>query len=307
MAIAYNINLLQLGIIAAIVYLESTTHMPELPEVETLVRRLREPVIGRTITNAAVKWNRTIGRPAPKEFARQVRGYTIQSINRRAKYLVFELVGADPASALGNRQGMPPLFLLIHLKMSGKLSVVNGDVPLLKHDRVVFDLDNGQQLRFNDIRKFGRMHLVPDVDDITGAHGPEPLDRAFTLRKFREMIQARSGAIKPLLLNQQFLSGVGNIYADESLWYAKIHPLRKANSLKDAEVAALYKSIRRVLKQAIDDQGTDAGDGVIEGDYRPRVYDRQERPCYRCHQPILKTVVGQRGTHFCPHCQRKRG
>ncbi len=300
--------------------------MPELPEVETLVRRLRAPVIGRTIINATVKWPRTIGRPAPKEFVRQVRGYAIASINRRAKYLVFELrthpSTAWRAHAPRERNEVesknarpsaqdaptpPPLFLLIHLKMSGKLSVVSGHAPLLKHDRVIFDLDNGQQLRFNDIRKFGRMHLVPDMDDITGAHGPEPLDRAFTLPKFREMIGARSGAIKPLLLNQQFLSGVGNIYADESLWYAKIHPLRKANSLKDAEVAALYKSIRRVLKQAINDQGTDAGDGVIEGDYRPRVYDRQDRPCYRCHQPILKTVVGQRGTHFCPHCQRKRG
>ena len=285
--------------------------MPELPEVETLVRRLREPVIGRTIVNATVKWNRTIGRPAPKEFVRQLRGYTIQSINRRAKYLVFELrprqSGRRPSTPLRSAQDAPPLFLLIHLKMSGKLSVVGGDALILKHDRVIFDLDNGQQLRFNDIRKFGRMHLVPDVDDITGAHGPEPLDRAFTLPRFREMIRARSGAIKPLLLNQQFLSGVGNIYADESLWYAKIHPLRKANSLKDAEIAALYTSIRRVLKQAINDQGTDAGDGVIEGDYRPRVYDRQDRPCYRCHQPILKTVVGQRGTHFCPNCQRKRG
>lgn len=277
--------------------------MPELPEVETLVRRLREPVIGRTIVNATVKWQRTIGRPAPREFVRQVRGCTIQSINRRAKYLVFGLY-PQPAQWAADTA---PQFLLIHLKMSGKLSVVSGDAPVLKHDRVIFDLDNGQQLRFNDIRKFGRMHLVPDVADITGAHGPEPLDRAFTLPRFRELIKARSGAIKPLLLNQRFLSGVGNIYADESLWYAKIHPLRTADSLKDAEIAALYRSIRRVLRQAIDDQGTDAGDGVIEGDYRPRVYDRQDRPCYRCHQPILKTVVGQRGTHFCPNCQRKRG
>ncbi len=277
--------------------------MPELPEVETLVRRLRQPVIGRTIVNATVKWSRTIGRPAPREFVRQLRGCTITAINRRAKYLVFELYPQPTARAADT----PPLFLLIHLKMSGKLSVMNGAAPVLKHDRVIFDLDNGQQLRFNDIRKFGRMHLVPDVADITGAHGPEPLDRAFTLPRFRELIKARSGAIKPLLLNQRFLSGVGNIYADESLWYAKIHPLRTADSLKDAEIAALYRAIRRVLRQAIDDQGTDAGDGVIEGDYRPRVYDRQDRPCYRCHQPILKTVVGQRGTHFCPNCQRKRG
>ncbi len=283
--------------------------MPELPEVETLVRRLREPLVGRTIINVTVKWSRTIGRPAPKEFVRRVRGSTITAITRRAKYLVFELVGAGlaPVPKRGQAQGLPLHFLLIHLKMSGKLSVVDAAAPIEKHDRVIFELDNGQQLRFNDIRKFGRMHLVPEIDHITGAHGPEPLDRAFTLSKFREMIKARSGAIKPLLLNQQFLSGVGNIYADESLWYAKIHPLRKADSLKDTEIAALYRSIRRVLKQAIHDQGTDAGDGVIEGDYRPRVYGREDRPCYRCHQPIHKMVVGQRGTHYCAYCQRKRG
>lgn len=305
LSITTNTTSLLPGIIAAVINPKSKIEMPELPEVETLVRRLREPAVGRTIINATVKWSRTIGRPAPREFVRRVRGLTIQSITRRAKYLVFELV--PPARSAESQDIEPTQFLLIHLKMSGKLSVVDHAAPIARHDRVIFDLDNGRQLRFNDIRKFGRMHLVPDMDDITGTHGPEPLDRAFTLPQFREMIRARSGAIKPLLLNQQFLSGVGNIYADESLWHAKIHPLRAASSLKDAEIAALYRSIRRVLKQAIDDQGTDAGDGVIEGDYRPRVYGRADRPCYRCHQPIHKTVVGQRGTHYCPHCQRKRG
>lgn len=268
--------------------------MPELPEVETLVRRLREPAVGRTIIGVTLQWPRTIGRPAPRDFVRRIRGLTIQSIARRAKYLVFEL-------------GQPPQFLLIHLKMSGKLSVVDRAAPILKHDRVIFDLDDGRQLRFNDIRKFGRMHLTPDIEAITGALGPEPLDRAFTLPQFRAMIRARSGAIKPLLLNQHFLAGVGNIYADEALWYAKIHPLRRAGSLNDAEIAALYRAIRRVLKQAIADRGTDAGDGIIVGDYRPRVYGREGRPCYRCHQPLHKTVVGQRGTHYCARCQRKRG
>jgi formamidopyrimidine-DNA glycosylase len=288
--------------------------MPELPEVETLVRRLREPLVGRTILTAAVQWPRTIGRPAPREFARRVRGLTIQAITRRAKYLVFELcpqpsaVTADPhperSAAQSKDADQPSQFLLTHLKMSGKLSVVDRTAPILKHDRVIFDLDDGRQLRFNDIRKFGRMHLVPDMDAITGALGPEPLDRAFTLSQFRALISARSGAIKPLLLNQHFLAGVGNIYADEALWYAKIHPQRKAASLQAAEIAALYRSIRRVLKQAIDDRGTDAGDGIIEGDYRPRVYGREGRPCYRCHHPIHKIVVGQRGTHYCPHCAR---
>jgi len=281
--------------------------MPELPEVETLVRRLREPVIGRTIEEATVYWKRTIARPAPKEFARMLRGYTVRSIDRRAKYLVFTLMPHPSTAQRAGRDALVPLFLLIHLRMSGKLSVVDRTEALAKHDRVVFDLDDGRQLRFNDIRKFGKMWLVADPEMVTGAIGPEPLDRAFTLPKFRELVQSRSGVIKPLLLNQAFVAGVGNIYADESLWLAGIHPQRKTDSLTEAEVATLYRSIRKVLRTAIADEGTDAGDGIIEGDYHPRVYGRTDKPCYRCYQPIHRIVVGQRGTHFCPQCQPKRG
>jgi formamidopyrimidine-DNA glycosylase len=301
--------------------------MPELPEVETLVRRLREPVIGRTIEAVTIYWKRTVARPAPKETARLLRGYTVQAIDRRAKYLVFTLAthpltarrahastSRRSAHALSDaehrgragRHASPPIFLLIHLKMSGKLSVVSSSAPLEKHDRVVFHLDNGQQLRFNDVRKFGKIWVVIDPEEVTGSIGPEPLAADFNLPKFRTLVQSRSGVIKPLLLNQTFLAGVGNIYADESLWLAKIHPLRRADSLSDAEIAALYRSIRKVLRRAIEDQGTDAGDGVIEGDYHPRVYGREGQPCYRCHQPLHKIVVGQRGTHFCPQCQSRR-
>jgi len=283
--------------------------MPELPEVETLVRRLREPVIGRTIENVTIYWKRTVARPAPKEFARMLRGYTVRSIDRRAKYLVFELTPRASTSLRSAQRAAvtPTLFLLIHLRMSGKLSVVDRTEPRAKHDRVVFDLDDGRQLRFNDIRKFGKIWLVADPEMVTGAIGPEPLDRAFTLPKFRKLVKSRSGIIKPLLLNQAFLAGVGNIYADEALWRAKIHPRRKTDGLTEVEVATLYRSIRKVLRTAIEDEGTDAGDGVIEGDYQPRVYGRTDQPCYRCHQPIQRIVVGQRGTHFCPQCQPQRG
>ena len=283
--------------------------MPELPEVETLVRRLREPVIGRTIEVTTIHWKRAVARPAPQEFTRMLRGYTVQSIDRRAKYLVFRLTphASTPLRSAQRAAVTPTLFLLIHLRMSGKLSVVDRGEPIAKHDRVVFDLDDGRQLRFNDIRKFGKMWLVVDPEMVTGAIGPEPLDRAFTLPKFRKLVQSRSGTIKPLLLNQAFVAGVGNIYADEALWLAKIHPQRKTDSLAEAEVAALYRSIRKVLRTAIADEGTDAGDGIIEGDYHPRVYGRTDKPCYRCHQPIHRIVVGQRGTHFCPQCQPKRG
>jgi formamidopyrimidine-DNA glycosylase len=278
--------------------------MPELPEVETLVRRLRGPLVGRTIEGVTINWRRTVARPAPQEFVRRLRGCTVQAIDRRAKYLVFTLAGAGSVPA----RGAPLQYLLIHLKMSGKLSVVNRGAPLEKHDRVVFDLDNSRQLRFNDVRKFGRMWVVVDLDEVTGSIGPEPLASALSLPKFRALVQSRSGSIKPLLLNQRFLAGVGNIYADEALWRAKIHPLRRADSLSDTEVAALYRSIRRVLRQAIEAEGTDAGDGVIEGDYEPRVYGRADRPCPRCQRPIRRIVVGQRGTHYCPTCQPlKRG
>ena len=303
--------------------------MPELPEVETLVRRLRAPMVGRTIRDVTVYWKRTVARPAPKEFARLLRGCTVRAIDRRAKYLVFTLQGVEtclyPPQRGGKPLGVagipahlrtpakastpkpsPTLFLLIHLKMSGKLSVVNRRTPLEKHDRVVFDLDDGQQLRFNDVRKFGKMWAVIDPEEVTGAIGPEPLAADFDLPKFRALVQSRSGVIKPLLLNQAFLAGVGNIYADESLWLAKIHPLRRADSLSEAEIAALYRSIRKVLRTAIKHQGTDAGDGIIEGDYAPRVYGREGQPCYRCHQPLHKIVVGQRGTHFCAQCQPRR-
>jgi formamidopyrimidine-DNA glycosylase len=304
--------------------------MPELPEVETLVRRLREPLIGRTIEEVTIYWKRTVARPAPKEFARLLRGCTVRAIDRRAKYLVITLSGIEacpyPASG-GSRWAAgvsgvrkraetpaevpapvqaPTLFLLIHLRMSGKLSVVDRHAPPEQHDRVVFHLENGRQLRFNDVRKFGKMWVVIDPEEVTGAIGPEPLAADFHLLNFRALVQSRSGAIKPLLLNQSFLAGVGNIYADEALWRARIHPLRRADSLSEAEIAALYRSIRTVLRRAIDDQGTDAGDGVIEGDYAPRVYGREGRPCYRCHRPLHKIVVGQRGTHFCPRCQPKR-
>jgi formamidopyrimidine-DNA glycosylase len=275
--------------------------MPELPEVEIAVRRLRPPLVGRTITGVTFDWDRMIARPAPREFRRRLRGLTVVSLQRRAKYLVFALTDR-------RRSSTPTQFLLIHLKMSGRLNVVGRDQALSKHDHVIFDLDNGRQLRFNDIRKFGRVYLVVDPEEVTGAHGPEPLDAAFTLPKFRDLVKSRSGAIKPLLLNQAFIAGVGNIYADESLWLARLHPQRKADSLSAAEIAALYRSIRQVLRRAIRAQGTDAGDGIIAGgDYRPRVYDRTDQPCYRCHRPIHKILVGQRGTHFCPNCQRKRG
>jgi formamidopyrimidine-DNA glycosylase len=275
--------------------------MPELPEVETVVRHLRRPLIGRTITRVAVYWPRTIACPPVEMFTQQLPGLSIRAIRRRAKYLVFELSPRLDAS--------PTAYLLVHLKMSGQLDVVPRERSIDSHDRVIFDLDDSRQLRFNDTRKFGRMYLVDDVETVTGRLGPEPLSEEFTLAAFEQRLAKHAGRLKPLLLNQAFIAGVGNIYADEALWLARLHPLRRADSLTHAEARALYRSVRRALQDGIRRNGASFDRVYTAGEYQNyfRVYDREGQPCRRCKRPIRRIVVGQRGTHFCPHCQPRKG
>lgn len=263
--------------------------MPELPEVESLVRRLRPHLIGRKVVSANVGWTRILATPRLAEFQKQIVNQRFVSAGRRGKYLMFQLSSKQ---------------LLIHLRMSGNLEVRGAHEKRSKHEHVVFKLDNDQELRFHDTRKFGRVYLVDKIEMIVGKLGPEPLAVDFYFEEFFARIKNKKGAIKSLLLKQEFLAGVGNIYADESLWRAKIHPLRPASSLDRKEAALLYKAIRRILTEAIEAQGTDNGDNVVpEGDYLPRVYGREGQKCQRCRSKILKMTVGQRGTHYCPACQ----
>ena len=270
--------------------------MPELPEVETVANGLRAPLIGRTITAVTINWHRTIARPAVEEFGKQVVGRQVRSVGRRGKYVVVELDYG---------------YLLVHLMMSGRLHVVPAEEPLDSHMRVVFDLDSGQQMRFQDTRKFGRIYLVDDPQEVTAALGPEPLDDEFTLGDFRRKLARRSGRIKPLLLNQQFLAGLGNIYADEALFAARLHPLRKADSLTPAEQARLYEAIRAVLSSAVKGRGTTLSDGGYKdasgeaGTFQARlaVYGRGGQDCLRCQTPVERIVLGGRSAHYCPSCQ----
>ncbi len=271
--------------------------MPELPEVETIVRHLRQPLIGHTIRGVRVYWPGAVACPSVAEFIRRLPGRRIHAVRRRAKYLVFEL---------GGRSSRPPTdYLLIHLKMSGQLDVVSRERPIDKHDRVVFDLDDGRRLRFNDTRKFGRVYLVDDVAVVTGHLGPEPLSEEFTPAAFKRLITKRAGRLKPLLLDQTFIAGIGNIYADEALWLARLHPLRRADSLGDAEVRALRRGIRRALQDGLKHSGASIDAVYTAGDYQDhfRVYARAGRPCRRCKRPIQRMVIGQRSAHFCAHCQ----
>ncbi|MBN2470448.1 MAG: DNA-formamidopyrimidine glycosylase [Anaerolineae bacterium] len=272
--------------------------MPELPEVETVVRGLRGPLLGRTIRSAWLDWPNSLAHPTPDEFTARIAGQRVQRIDRRGKYILITL---DDAA------------LIIHLKMTGRLYVTPDDAAH-DADRWVhfrFQLDNAHQLRFSDARKFGRVILTPDPAWVIGRLGPEPLEEDFTLDVFRARLAPRSGVLKPLLLNQSFIAGIGNIYADEALFRAGLHPLRSADSLTTAEQEALYTSIRAALAAGIDHEGASINwyrkpDGTA-GDSQNHLfaYGRTGQPCQRCGTPIERIVVGQRATHYCPTCQQR--
>jgi len=275
--------------------------MPELPEVETVARDLRRHLLphgggpGPRITGARLSWTRTLRDEDPAGFIEGVTGRRIEAVGRRGKQLVIDLdAGA---------------FLTIHLKMTGQLFVVPATRPVDPYERLALSLDDGRELRFRDIRKFGRVGLYDADDRPFDDVGPEPLDDRFTLREFRRRIRGRRARLKPLLVDQSFLAGVGNIYADEALWRSKLHPLRSAGSLRPHHERALYRNIREILAEAvefrgssIDDYTAPDGDGGMQE--RLDVYQRTGLPCPRCGRPIRRIVIGIRSTHFCSFCQR---
>jgi formamidopyrimidine-DNA glycosylase len=270
--------------------------MPEMPEVETIVRELRPHVVGRTILDASVDWPRILAHPAEdiEGFRAGLRGRRILRVWRRGKHLVFDLSN--------------DLYLAIHLRMSGRLVLSPCGKP--QHLRVILQLSDGGQVYFYNQRKFGRVWLVDDPATVVGHLGPEPLSEAFTLELFSSLLSKRRGMLKPLLLDQHFIAGLGNIYVDESLFQAGLHPQRKADTLTTAEIARLHSAIQRVLRQALDQHGT-TFDGIFvrpqgeEGHQQEglRVYGQAGAPCARCGTSIERIVVGGRGTHICPHCQ----
>ena len=289
--------------------------MPELPEVETIARELRPLIEGRTIEDAWSDWPRQIKHPPPDDFVRQVRGRMILSVDRRAKWIVVSLTGQHGADSVGDEA-----VLAIQVKMTGYLDVVPANEPADKHVHFRFRLDNGQELRMRDPRKFGRMGLyrrdeagkvlgAGEASDLFAAFGPEPLDDAFTLADFRRRIRRRKARLKTLLMDQGFVAGVGNIYADEALWRARLHPLRSGAGLNSVQERELYDSLRAVLREGIERRGSSvdsyrapAGAGNMQ--HFLNVYGRTGLPCPRCGRPTRRIVVGARSTHFCSWCQR---
>ncbi|GAA4712291.1 DNA-formamidopyrimidine glycosylase [Brevibacillus fulvus] len=274
--------------------------MPELPEVETVVRTLRRLVIGKTIERVTVLLARIIRYPDDVEqFKAELVGQTIHQIQRRAKFIQFKL----------DRD-----VLISHLRMEGRYGLYSSNDEVEKHTHVIFHFTDGTELRYRDVRQFGTMDLYPlGMETQAGPLvklGPEPLEPAFTEETFRRMLKERSTKIKPLLLNQEFLVGLGNIYVDEALFRAGIHPERTASGLTRKEVAALHQSIRETLAEAVEQGGSSIksyvnGQGEM-GMFQQslRVYGRKGEPCTVCLTPIERLVVGGRGTHICPKCQK---
>lgn len=272
--------------------------MPELPEVETVIRSLRGPLVGREIRSFHATWANMLQGMSPRVLGRTLYGRTIDALGRRGKYLLFSL--SAPHGAGRGRPGT----LVMHLKMSGNLEVVPADLPVPAHVRVRFGLDDGTELRFIDPRKFGRVIFTEDPERVVGKLGPEPLADTFTAKLLGERLAGRKGRMKSVLLDQTVVAGLGNIYADEALWESKIHPLTPADRLGDDEIETLHGAIVRVLTRALQFNGTNFGDGVVPyGQYETSAYDRTGEPCARCGSAIERIVVTQRSTHFCPVCQ----
>jgi len=274
--------------------------MPELPEVETVVRVLRPMLVGRTIQTASFpRPTRSMTNLPHEAMASRIVGQSVQAVERRAKYLLFRL----------DRDT-----LIVHLKMTGHLYVVPvGEMnPFDRWLRVHFPLDDGRELRFSDSRRFGRVYLCGDPAEVLPDLGPEPLEDSFTAAAFQARLNGRSGVLKALLLDQSFIAGVGNIYADEALHQARLHPLRKADSLSTKESTALHSAIRAVLNAGIAHNGATIGwyrdpqgaAGEMQNHFKVyRARGNEHLPCPDCGTPITTIRVGGRGTHFCPTCQ----
>ncbi|MCR6546289.1 DNA-formamidopyrimidine glycosylase [Dehalobacterium formicoaceticum] len=274
--------------------------MPELPEVETVRRSLEERLLGLQIKKITINHHSVIAAPEVPAFQENLLEQTFLQVGRRGKYLIFDLTSNWK--------------MVVHLRMTGRLVYGDAGMPLLKHTHVIFSLDNGAELRFTDPRRFGRIWLVPaqDIALISGLStlGPEPLGGEFSPEVFQEQLHRRKTKIKSLLLDQRFIAGIGNIYADEILFRSCIHPERSADSLSDEEIKCLFQSVIDILQEAVEHRGTSFSDYVdglgAKGTHQNyvKVYQRAGNNCLRCGGVIERMKIGSRSAYYCPQCQK---
>lgn len=276
--------------------------MPELPEVESVRLSLVDRLVGRRIATAQVRAPKMVRYPELAEFLTRITGRTFTGLGRRAKYLLLHLDSGDD--------------LMVHLKMTGRLLHQNPQDPLEPHTHIILSLDDGTELRFQDARTFGGFYLIGP--DRVGAPpgfarlGPEPLSAEFTPAYLRRTLAGRKGRIKSVLLNQDLVSGLGNIYADEALFRSGIHPARASSSLSPAEARRLREAINQVVLESLALRGTSFS-SYVDGQGNKgrnvenlRVYGREGEPCFICGTLVQRLVIGGRSSHFCPHCQRNK-
>lgn len=269
--------------------------MPELPEVETIKNELLPHIAGRCITGVTLLWDGIVKQPSAEEFCSRLIGQRITGVARRGKYLIFGLSGGEA--------------LIIHLRMTGSLLLKPASAEPGKYTRAILHLDEGIQLYFNDIRKLGMMRLTKDINSVVGKLGPEPLEDSFAPPTLLKLLNNRKAPIKALLCDQQLIAGIGNMYADEALFAARIHPLRSGGSLTRSEAERLHHAIRQVLQAAIGNKGASV-DTYLRPNGRPGTAHSQFQvahlggePCPICETPIERIAVRNRGTYFCPRCQ----
>lgn len=273
--------------------------MPELPEVETIRRTLEYLVLEKEIKDVIVHWPKIIQHPDDIEYFKQLlTGETIRSLRRRGKFLLFYL---------------DHYVLVSHLRMEGKYRVVPESEPIDKHTHVIFQFTDGTELRYNDVRKFGTMHVFPIGEELKVQPliklGPDPFDENYTLDYVKEKLKRTTRNIKATLLDQSIIAGLGNIYVDEVLFLSQIHPEKCANELTDEEIKTIWENVRLVIEKAVEKGGTTIrsyvnGEGEMgmfqQGLY---VYAQDKKPCKHCGTEIVKLRVAGRGTHICPKCQ----
>jgi formamidopyrimidine-DNA glycosylase len=270
--------------------------MPELPEVETIKNALEPHLAGRTFKGIKISDTRPVQKLTLDEFCSRLMGKKILGLGRRGKFLIIRLSDGEN--------------LVIHLRMTGAL--LWNPRTIDPFTRVEFYLDKGGHLVYTDIRRFGTMSLVKDIGDVVGKMGAEPLGKQFTPQYLAQLLKSRETPVKSILLNQELIAGIGNMYADEALFHAKIHPLRAASTLTSKEIGKLHTSIKDVLNRGIQKLGAsirnyrhpDGGQGTAHTEFA--VAHRGGEPCPVCGTPIERIVVGQRGTYYCPRCQAAR-
>lgn len=277
--------------------------MPELPEVETVVTSIRRSkIFNKRILSIVFHSTKLIDGPLKKRFPKDVLGFAITKCKRRGKHIILSLSSGKD--------------LIIHLRMTGKILIEDRKIPAHKHLRAAFTFSaDDREFRYVDVRKFGRFYLVDSAEKFLGELGFEPLDKKVSSVDFAKLLKNHSRKIKTLLLDQHFIAGIGNIYADEALFEATIHPERNSSTLTQKEADALLKAIRKVLTLAIERGGSSLGEGLGnfqdaygssgQNQHEFQVYRRTKLPCVRCGTPIKRIVISQRSTHFCPNCQQK--